>query len=304
MPSIRFLIDGKKVRTGENGTILETALGAGIPIAHICQGNGRCSTCRIQVVEGLEHISPRTQAEQAIADHMSFAPDIRLACQTRVNGNIKVRRLVFDDDDIEMTSLLIQELGANPAGIEKEVLILFADIRGFTALTERLLAYDVVHILNRYFRLMNKVITKHGGQINSYLGDGFMALFEVKNTEEDVLQGVRASLEMLDVVHSRIRPYVKSLFNRGFRTGIGLHYGLVVAGTIGTRENARQTIIGDAVNFTQRIEASNKKLGTEFLISQDIYTIVHKHIRVNGPFMINITGKAGPHTLYEVAGLL
>ncbi|MEW6587494.1 MAG: adenylate/guanylate cyclase domain-containing protein, partial [Nitrospirota bacterium] len=84
---------------------------------------------------------------------------------------------------------------------------------------------------------------------------------------------------------------------------IGLHYGLVVAGAIGGSRGRRQTIIGDAVNFAQRIETSNKELGTEFLISQDIYTIVHKHINVRGPFTIAVRGKAGVHILYEVVGL-
>jgi class 3 adenylate cyclase len=110
------------------------------------------------------------------------------------------------------------------------------------------------------------------------------------------------ALEMLDLVNRLIRPYVQELFRRDFRIGIGLHYGLVVAGTIGG-DNRRNTIIGDAVIFASRIERSNKRLGSQFLISEDIYNFVHKRIRVKRRHTVRIPGKSGLHILYEVAGI-
>lgn len=304
MASITFLPDKRKVTVTHDETILGAAQRAGIPLTHVCQGNARCSTCRVRIVEGIENVSHRSGEEQDIADKMDFGADIRLACQTKVTGDVKVRRLVLDEEDIELTSLLISDSTPNAAGVEKEVLILFADIRGFTSLAENILPYDVVHILNRYFLLMNNVINRHGGLINNYMGDAFLALFEVKANEKDVLRGIRAGLEMLDVVDKRIQPYIQNFFGRDFSIGIGLHYGLVVAGTIGAPQNNRRTIIGDAVNFASRLESINRKLGTQFLISEDIYAIVHNSIRVNRTHTVNIRGKAGSHTVYEVVGLI
>ena len=140
-------------------------------------------------------------------------------------------------------------------------------------------------------------------QINNYMGDGFLALFDVRVKEQDMLNGVKAGLEMLDVVDKKIKPYVRDFYGGDFRIGIGLHHGLVVAGSIGGRDNKRQTIIGDAVNFTSRIESSNKQLGTEFLISEDVYTVVRQKVRVNLTQTITIPGKSDVHTLYEVVGL-
>lgn len=188
--------------------------------------------------------------------------------------------------------------------VEKNVLILFADIRGFTTLSENLLPYDVIHLLNRYFHMMNKVIIKHGGTINNYMGDGFMAVFDVKNEEKDLLSGIKAGLEMLNIVNDHLRPYTQKFFKSDFRIGIGLHYGMVVVGTIGSGDNKRHTIIGNAVNLASHIESINKLLGTEFLISENIYQLIQNKIRVRKIQKISIQGIAGLQTLYEVLGLI
>lgn len=303
MPRIVFLPDDREENAYEGETILEVALRSRIPLIHICTGSSRCSTCRVRIVEGLDNISGRSGPEQDIAKQMAFPADIRLACQARISGDIKVRRLVLDEDDAEVTSMLIRDTGAELAGFEKEVLIMVADIRDFTSFAENLLPYDIVHILNRYFYLMNEVVTRHGGEIDNYMGDGFIALFELKDGRDDALRAVRAGLEMLHVANSRMQPYAKKFLAKQFRIGIGLHCGLVVAGAIGGRGNKRRTIIGDAVNFASRIESTNRRLGTRFLISENVYSLVKKDVRIRRENSIRIRGKRGEHRLYEVVGL-
>ena len=188
--------------------------------------------------------------------------------------------------------------------VEKNVLILFADISGFSTLAETLLPYDIIHLLNRYFHMMNEVVIQHGGKINNYMGDGFMAIFDIKNDERDLLRGIKAGLEMLDAVNNHLRPYTQKFFRNDFKIGIGLHYGSVVVGTIGSGDNKRHTIIGNAVNFASHIESSNKLLGTEFLISENIYKLVYSSIKVKKIQKISIPGKAGLQILYEVLGLV
>jgi len=99
MPIIKFLPDLKEETANKGETILEVAIRAGIPMIHICMGNGRCSTCRVKITEGLENVSPRSIEEFKIAESLSFGRDIRLACQTRIEGDITVRRLVVDNED-------------------------------------------------------------------------------------------------------------------------------------------------------------------------------------------------------------
>jgi adenylate cyclase len=258
----------------------------------------------VQVVEGLANISPRTEQEQDIAERMKFGEDIRLSCQTKACGDLKIRRLVLDPEDVEVTSLILEGAVPGQVGMEKEVVILMADIRNFTAMAGFLLPYDAMHILNRYFYLMNEVISRYGGRIDNYMGDGLMAFFGVTDRKKDILIAVRAASEMLDVVKKRIRPYVKEHFGREFRIGIGMHYGLAIAGLIGARENKRHAIIGDSVNFASRVESINKELGTQFLISEDIYSRIYESIKVRRIHSLKIKGKTGLYPVYEVAGLV
>ena len=121
-----------------------------------------------------------------------------------------LRRLVLDSADIELTSQLRPDKTPISAGIEKKIAILFADIRHFTPFAELLPPYDVIHVLNRYFYRMDKVIHQHGGFINNYMGDGLMALFGVNHPEDAVLNAVKAALDMLEKV-KKLKPYLVSL---------------------------------------------------------------------------------------------
>ncbi len=303
MPNIQYLPDGKEIEIKEGETILQAALSAGIPLAHICGANGRCSTCRVIILDGLENCAPRNPKEQAIAELLQFVPEVRLACQATVYGSVKLRRLVLDDEDIELSSLFVKGVEPGSGGIEKHILILFADIIGFTSFAEALLPYDVIHVLNRYFHQVGEVISRHGGHIDNYMGDGFMALFEADSPTKDALQAIEAGLEMIEAVQ-RLGPYLQVLYQRSFEIRIGLHYGQVVAGTLGASGNKKMTVIGDAVNLASRIEAANKKAGTQFLISEDTYALVKDHVRVGQCTRLTLPGKSGKYTLYEVIGLL
>jgi adenylate cyclase len=130
-----------------------------------------------------------------------------------------------------------------------------------------------------------------------------MALFEGDKPYGIARNAVNAGLEMLRAVDKNIRPYVKQLWNKDFNIGIGLHYGLVVAGTLGTLGHKMETVIGDAVNFASRIESANKIRNTQFLISNDVYKFVSNKIMVNQKIRVNIPGKEGEYTLVEVVNL-
>ena len=197
MPLIHYLPDDVEIEANAGETILLAALRAGIAHAHLCGGSARCSTCRVIILEGLENCAPRNDEEKAIADNLRFAPQVRLACQTTVTGPIKLRRLVTDVlDDVDLESLYIEGVDPCSIGEEKFVLILFSDIQGFTPFAENMLPYDVIHALNLYFQRVGEVINRHGGVISNYMGDGFMALFEVEDPAEGALRAARAGLEL------------------------------------------------------------------------------------------------------------
>lgn len=302
MPRVHYLPDNKTVVTDLTESILQASLRSGIPHTHVCGGHARCSTCRVLIVAGIEHCAPRNAQEQQMADQLHFSPDIRLACQTLVTGDVKLRRLILDASDVALTDQLRFQETRRLIGEERHVAILFADIRSFTAFAEKLPPYDVIHALNRYFYRMEEIIRNHHGYVDNYMGDGFMAIFGATDRKAAPLDAVLAGIEMLDAV-KKLAPYYANIYGQGFRIGIGVHYGNVVLGSIGPPDRNRVTAIGDAVNFASRIEAANKVTGTSFLISDDTYNCVREHVEVNRFENIALPGRMHHCTLYEVIGI-
>jgi adenylate cyclase len=283
--------------------ILQASLQHGIPHTHVCGGNARCSTCRVLILEGLEYCCPRNEKEQKMANRRNFSPLVRLACQTTVSGDVALRRLVLDDEDVQLVDQEVAGAAPRSVGEERHLAILFADVRNFTAFAEAHLPYDVVHVLNRYFSRVGAIINHHHGQINNFIGDGLMALFDTHASTDPTLNAVRAGLEMLKAVEA-MQAYFEAQFKINFRIGIGVHYGEVVLGTVGSGDNRRLTAIGDAVNLASRIESANKEAGTEFLISEEAYGQVRDYVRIGKHCDLAIKGKTGTYSLHEVVGLV
>lgn len=302
MPRIHYLPDDKSVVAEPAESILHASLRSGIPHTHVCGGKARCSTCRVLITDGIENCAPRNAKEQQMADQLHFSPDIRLACQTVVNGEVKLRRLVLDADDVDLTDQLQPAAASRQVGVERQVAILFSDIRGFTAFAETLPPYDVIHALNRYFYRMEAIVRKHRGYVDNYMGDGLLAIFENDGRDAATLDAVLAGAEMLEALEA-LRPYYKCTYGQCFRIGIGVHCGNVVLGSIGPPGRSRVTAIGDAVNFASRIEAANKAAGTSFLISEDAYGCVREHIEIKRLEEVALPGRAHKCSLYEVVGI-
>ena len=153
-------------------------------------------------------------------------------------------------------------------GEEREVTVLFSDIRGFTSYSERHTAHEVVALLNEYFAIVVPTIEQHGGIVNTYIGDGMMVLFGAPEYQPDhAARALRAGIKMVQQVHENQANWEKKDAPE-FRIGIGIHTGRVVVGTIGSPNRLDYTAIGDTVNVSARIESGNKDLGSELLISE------------------------------------
>lgn len=290
----------RDVRTTSNTSILNASLGAGIPHTHVCGGRARCSTCRVLITHGLENCRPRNEEETRLARIKGFSPEIRLACQTTVVGDVNLRRLVLDDADIRIA---IQEGRTDPgdAGREAEITILFCDIRSFTAFSERSLPYDVIHILNRYFEMIGAIIDRSGGYIDKYMGDGIMVIFGLDRTAQDnsARLAVAAARDMARAM-PEFNRYLKSRFNHEFRIGVGIHTGTVILGSLGFHKKKEYTAIGDTVNTASRIEAVNKKAGTTVLVSEQTHALAGPGFHWGNKFSAEVKGKEDILHLYEL----
>lgn len=300
---IRLSPDERDLAPAAGQSLLDVCLSAGVPLTHACGGKAKCSTCRVLVAEGLEHASPRTAAEERIAGRLQFSPSIRLGCQVSFRGPARVRRLVLDDEDRSIASEEAAALELSPAGEDRLAAILFADIRGFTPFAESLSPYDVIHVLNRYHRIVGQAIGGHGGTVDNYMGDGVLAVFGLDGAGDAALRAVRAGLDLVVRVRETLAPHLVSVYGRPFRIGVGIHFGTVVRGSVGFAPHRRTTIISDAVNFASRVEKANKEGGTELLVSQAAWKQVESMARVGRILEVELAGKDGRHLLYEIVGL-
>jgi adenylate cyclase len=155
---------------------------------------------------------------------------------------------------------------------ERVVSVLFADIRNFTKFSEGQGPQHVVSLLNAYFSAIVPLIELHGGVLNQYMGDGMMVIFGAPQQQPDhALRAVEAAVAVVREVHKRQQQWAALGFPE-MRVGVGIHSGAAIVGTVGSERRRDYTAIGDTVNTAARIEAENKRLSSEILISEATFS--------------------------------
>lgn len=184
------------------------------------------------------------------------------------------------------------------AGSKETVSILFADIRGFTSLSESLDAQKIVELLNHYFTVMTKAILSNGGTIDKFIGDAIMAIWGAPIKDHNhAKHSVESALEMircLDDVNSW-------LAGKGFdpiNIGIGINTGEVILGSIGSEQKADYTVIGDNVNLASRLEGVTKVYGCQIILSETTYHAVKSTIPCRVVDLVRVKGKNKPIKIY------
>jgi adenylate cyclase len=302
MPEAAFHPDGITVEVRPGETLLDAALRAEIPHAHACGGDGVCSTCRVLVVDGLEHCTERTGHEEALVRELRFTPATRLACQTGTTGDVVVRRLVVDARDVQFADARRQP-GPRAVGEERRLAVLFADLRSFTPLTDALLPYDVIYILRRCFTDAFEIVAQRHGEVTSFMGDGLMAVFGLERPEQAATDAVRAGLDLLAMVKRRT-PRFEALYQRAIEMNIGIHVGPTIVGDVGSIAGSPVfTAVGDTVNVARRIEEANKRTGTRLLVSGALAAEAGAVLHTGEAFRVELTGKPGRHDVIEVVGM-
>ncbi len=185
------------------------------------------------------------------------------------------------------------ELGSET---QREMTVLFADIRGFTSLSEKMTVQDNFRFINGYLGRMQPVINAHNGFIDKYIGDAIMALFP--HSADDAVQAAISMFNTLEEYNqTRQRPE-----RPAFKIGIGINTGMLMLGTVGGEERMEGTVIADAVNLTARIEGLTKTYGCKLLISEE----TRSQLKSTQDYLIRkvdhvtVKGKTLPVTVYEV----
>ena len=221
----------------------------------------------------------------------------------RAHSHAELSRRAIERQALErfMSSVVVEKILASPdeirlGGENQMATILFADIRGFTRLSERLPPQKVVELLNEYFSEMTDLIFDNGGTLDKYLGDGIMALFGAPWPKpDDAQRAVRTAGAMQRALVALNRQW-QARGQEPFQMGVGINSGQVTAGNIGSSKRMDYTVIGDAVNLASRLCAH--AAGGQVLISESTFReIGSPALRLES---IRVKGKAAPIEVYEI----
>lgn len=270
--------DGRSIGLPRGVSVLEASWLLGIPHASVCGGRGRCSTCRVRVSGPPGSLPPPDAAEARVLARIRAAEGVRLACQLRPLGPVAVVPLL---DPALPAPALLRFRAPTALGEERVIAVVFVDIRDFTRIAETRLPYDVVDLLNRYFRAMGEAVEQAGGRVDKFLGDGVMALFGAESRDAgaprdeaaDRAAACRAALEAvrrMGLALAALNRSVAAEIGEPLRIGIGLHAGPVILGAMGHGRTVTLTAIGDTVNTASRLEAASKTLGCELVVSEAV----------------------------------
>ncbi len=247
-------------------SILEISRARGIPHASVCGGRGRCSTCRVRVGSGREDLPPPGEDEARVLRRVGAAANVRLACQVRPTKDVTVTPLL-------PATAQPSDAHARPdyiEGSERELAIMFVDIRAFTRLAEKKLPYDTVFVLNQYFRAMGSAVEEAGGRLDKFIGDGVMALFGVDSEPKEGCRQALIAARAIAASLEDLNANLKEDLDEAIRIGIGIHTGPVIVGEMGYAAVRSVTAIGDAVNTASRLETANKDFQSQLVVSADV----------------------------------
>ncbi len=202
-----------------------------------------------------------------------------------------------------MPEYVVKQMLDNPdsfklGGVNQTITVLFADIRGFTTLSERANPEKIVSLLNKYFTAMTDIIFAHGGTLDKYIGDGLMALFGAPTaTASDPINAVKAAVTM----QQRITSINNELAVEGFapiQVGIGLHTGTATVGYIGSDKRSEYTAIGDTVNLAARLESN--ATGGQILMSEATKTAAGNIFPVTPLTPLIVKNRVQPVELFQL----
>lgn len=222
----------------------------------------------------------RSQNERAVAD------EGRIQILERTFGRLvapDIARRILEDDD-----------WMKPA--RRDAVVMFADLKGFTAYSEGKKPEDVAAFLNRCWTVAASLVEKNGGVINKYMGDGFLAIFGVP------LELENAEKAAAETAHELQRDLAPILEKEGLAICVGLHAGPMIVGGIGSEARCEFTVIGSTVNLASRLETLNRALSSNCLTSETVADKLHEHWDMKNRGGHQVKGVSGDVGVFELGG--
>jgi class 3 adenylate cyclase len=221
------------------------------------------------------------------------------------NTNSKLERLQTHFGSFAPQEVIehLTEPDGGYATTKRSVTVLFADLKDFTKMCEKLDPSEVVSVLNGYFRCMSDALSNHHGRVTELTGDGLLALFGALRPNpwqvQDAVMGALAMREALLQYNDQLK--LKSLPKLSF--GIGIHQGEVLAGVMGNAELSKFGVVGDTINVAARVESLTRVHDVDLLVSAEVEKMLNERFSVRSMPPVSVKGKQDPLVTYFVEGL-
>ncbi len=276
---------GPRVRVRRGFSVLEASRWAGVAHASVCGGRGRCSTCRIRILAGLQQLPWPAPAEVATLYRIKAPHGVRLACQLRPTADVSVQPLVSTAHSAKGLGFDLQ------GGRELIVTALAIDLRNSTRLAANRLPFDVIFIMDGYIQAVSRAVQAHGGHVTSIAGDGVMSVFGLDGNPwagaNNALAAAAAAWRAVDAVSRSLSEVIDAPL--GF--GIGVHSGVAVVGTLGLPGQSSLQFLGDTGNVAARLEGMTKELGCTMVVSAAVMGVAGIELPNRTPRTVSVRGR-------------
>lgn len=281
----------RTVQVPRGMTVLEASREHGIGHLSVCGGRARCSTCRVRVQGPAEHLPAPGRDERRTLRRVNAPPGVRLACQLRPRGDIAVTPLFQPG----------AAAAARPLGRERQVAVLFVDLRRWSGLAERQWPFDLAWVLDQYFDRVGAAVRDSGGLANQFIGDSVMAIFGL---DTDLPTACAQAVRAAALIEQRMDAWGASFtdqFGQPLDFGMGLHAGTVAVGEVGFQDTTTFTAVGEVVNTASRLQDYSKVVSARLVLSLDAARLAGVADSLGVPEPVTVRGRSAPlQVLYVV----
>lgn len=272
-------------------SVLEASRAHGIAHLARCGGRARCSTCRVRVHSVGAPLPAPSRDERATLARVHAPADVRLACQLRPRSDVHVTPLFHARTTTPVAA----------QGREQEVVVLFVDLRQWSALSERQWPVDLSWVLEHYFALVGRAVHDSGGVANQFIGDGVMAIF---GSTCDAPTAARQALQAAARIDAQMQAWSASFaeqFGQRLDFGMGLHAGSVLLARVGFADNTTFTAVGEVVNTASRLQAYSKVAQARLVLSAYVAQLAQVQSQLGAAYAVQVRGRSAPLDIYHVA---
>ena len=229
---------------------------------------------------------------------MTYARDLSLSYRRAKEEEALRNRLSRYVGENLVEKLLHSDNGLFIKNERKEVTVLFADIRSFSTLAEKMPAEEVIEMLNQFFSVMVDIVFRNNGILDKFVGDQLMAVFGIiASNNSPPYDAVKAAIEMQKATQDLMKQRAKE-GKETFEIGIGINTGTVIVGNVGSENRMDYTVIGDSVNIAARLQQTAK--GGEIIIDELSSSQTKNHFPIKGKGILSVKNKKAPIICYEV----